>query len=108
MDRFIAHMKTPLISFMDGVISALNPRGKSAHAENPDDVVGGGVGLSVHAPFRIATEKTVFAMPEVSLQFTMIISVAERRHRQTSVYSLMLEQTSSCQDLTDSLDYTSA
>jgi hypothetical protein len=29
------------------------------------ETVGGGVGLSVHAPFRIATEKTVFAMPEV-------------------------------------------
>jgi 3-hydroxyisobutyryl-CoA hydrolase len=31
--------------------------------------VGGGVGLSVHAPFRIATEKTVFAMPETNIGF---------------------------------------
>ena len=30
-------------------------------------VVGGGVGLSVHAPFRIATEKTLFAMPETNI-----------------------------------------
>ena len=30
-------------------------------------VVGGGVGLSVHAPFRIATENTVFAMPETKI-----------------------------------------
>lgn len=30
-------------------------------------IVGGGVGLSVHAPFRIATEKTVFAMPETKI-----------------------------------------
>mmetsp|Transcript_76630 Transcript_76630/g.222511 ORF Transcript_76630/g.222511 Transcript_76630/m.222511 type:complete len:413 (-) Transcript_76630:216-1454(-) len=27
-------------------------------------VMGGGVGLSAHSPFRIATEKTLFAMPE--------------------------------------------
>lgn len=31
--------------------------------------VGGGVGLSVHAPFRIATEKTLFAMPETEIGF---------------------------------------
>jgi len=29
--------------------------------------MGGGVGLSVHAPYRIATEKTMFAMPETAL-----------------------------------------
>ena len=31
--------------------------------------MGGGVGLSVHAPFRIATEKTMFAMPETAIGF---------------------------------------
>jgi len=30
-------------------------------------VMGGGVGLSVHSPVRIATEKTLFAMPETSI-----------------------------------------
>ncbi|KAF6020123.1 HIBCH [Bugula neritina] len=29
--------------------------------------MGGGVGLSVHAPFRVATEKTLFAMPETAI-----------------------------------------
>lgn len=31
--------------------------------------MGGGVGLSVHAPFRIATENTLFAMPETKIGF---------------------------------------
>lgn len=32
-------------------------------------IVGGGVGLSAHAPFRIATENTVFAMPETKIGY---------------------------------------
>jgi 3-hydroxyisobutyryl-CoA hydrolase len=31
--------------------------------------VGGGVGLSINTPFRVATEKTVFAMPETLIGF---------------------------------------
>jgi len=30
-------------------------------------VMGGGVGLSIHSPIRIATEKTLFAMPETGI-----------------------------------------
>ena len=32
-------------------------------------IVGGGVGLSIFAPFRIATERTVFAMPETLIGY---------------------------------------
>lgn len=32
-------------------------------------VMGGGVGVSVHAPIRVATDNTVFAMPETSIGF---------------------------------------
>ena len=32
-------------------------------------VMGGGVGISVHAPIRIATDNTVYAMPETGIGF---------------------------------------
>ena len=32
-------------------------------------VMGGGAGVSIHAPVRIATENTVFAMPETAIGF---------------------------------------
>jgi len=51
LDHLIATSPKPYVAFIDGI------------------TMGGGVGLSVHAPFRIATEKTVFAMPETTIGF---------------------------------------
>lgn len=45
----IGSYKIPYIAFIDGI------------------VMGGGVGLSVHGQYRIATEKTLFAMPETQI-----------------------------------------
>ncbi|KAI5285000.1 hypothetical protein KEM55_000821, partial [Ascosphaera atra] len=51
LDQLIANYTKPYIAILDGY------------------TMGGGVGMSVHAPFRIATEKTVFAMPETRIGF---------------------------------------
>jgi 3-hydroxyisobutyryl-CoA hydrolase len=32
-------------------------------------VMGGGVGASIHAPIRLATDNTIFAMPEATIGF---------------------------------------
>ncbi|RKO86532.1 ClpP/crotonase-like domain-containing protein, partial [Blyttiomyces helicus] len=49
LNHLLGTLNKPFVSIMNGI------------------TMGGGVGLSVHAPFRIATEKTLFAMPETSI-----------------------------------------
>ncbi|KAJ1976305.1 3-hydroxyisobutyryl-CoA hydrolase [Dimargaris xerosporica] len=49
LNDLIAAVQTPVVALIDGI------------------TMGGGVGLSVHAPFRVATERTMFAMPETAI-----------------------------------------
>jgi len=49
LDYKLATLPVPLVSLIDGI------------------TMGGGVGVSVHGTFRVATEKTLFAMPETGI-----------------------------------------
>ncbi|KAI5119940.1 hypothetical protein M0805_002129 [Coniferiporia weirii] len=51
LDYQLATLQKPYVCILDGF------------------TMGGGVGLSAHAPFRIATENTVFAMPETKIGY---------------------------------------
>lgn len=49
LNHLIGTYKVPYVALLDGI------------------VMGGGVGLSVHGKYRIATEKSLFAMPETKI-----------------------------------------
>ncbi|GLV41048.1 3-hydroxyisobutyryl-CoA hydrolase [Carabus blaptoides fortunei] len=49
MNGIIGTYKIPYVAFIDGI------------------VMGGGVGLSVHGQYRVATERSLFAMPETQI-----------------------------------------
>ncbi|CCH42341.1 3-hydroxyisobutyryl-CoA hydrolase, mitochondrial [Wickerhamomyces ciferrii] len=52
MNYLLATYNKPIVSILDGI------------------TMGGGVGLSIHTPFRIITEKTRWAMPEMDIGFS--------------------------------------
>ncbi|KAI7861677.1 ClpP/crotonase-like domain-containing protein, partial [Spinellus fusiger] len=49
LTQTIATLRTPYVAILDGY------------------ALGGAAGLFIHSPFRIATEKTIFSLPEVSI-----------------------------------------
>ncbi|KAJ1673902.1 3-hydroxyisobutyryl-CoA hydrolase, partial [Spiromyces aspiralis] len=51
MDHYIATYQKPIVSLISGI------------------TLGGGVGISMFTPFRVATETTMFAMPETQIGF---------------------------------------
>ncbi len=51
LNRRLASLERPIVALVDGIC------------------MGGGLGLSVHGRYRVATERAVFAMPETALGF---------------------------------------
>jgi len=63
----LAAISKPYVAVMDGITSKYPVY--FAQTDPDGCTVGGGVGLSGMAPFRIATETTVFAMPETKIGY---------------------------------------
>ncbi|CCF55542.1 hypothetical protein KAFR_0A01030 [Kazachstania africana CBS 2517] len=58
LNALLATFNKPIVSIMDGI------------------TMGGGVGLSIHTPFRISTENTKWAMPEMDIGFFPDVGVS--------------------------------
>jgi 3-hydroxyisobutyryl-CoA hydrolase len=68
MNYLIGNLSKPCVVIMDGITSPSYLCLCAIHLHL--FIVGGGVGLSAHAPFRVATENTVFAMPETKIGYS--------------------------------------
>ncbi|KAJ2076670.1 3-hydroxyisobutyryl-CoA hydrolase [Coemansia sp. RSA 988] len=71
MNHLIAAYKKPIVAMLNGY------------------TMGGGVGLSIHAPFRVADETTVFAMPETKIGLFPDVGASfflSRMDGQTGIY----------------------
>ncbi len=51
LNHLVATVSKPVVSILDGI------------------VMGGGAGISIHGQFRVATENTLFAMPETAIGY---------------------------------------
>jgi enoyl-CoA hydratase/carnithine racemase len=67
VDYYLASLRKPYVALCDGITSAQPVC--FATAIWRIYLVGGGVGLIAHAPFRIATERTKMAMPETKIGY---------------------------------------
>lgn len=64
----ISTLQTPYLSILDGYARKWRNRRRNGNAITEQfALVGGAIGLFAHAPFRIATERTIFSMPEASI-----------------------------------------
>lgn len=76
LDHLIATYAKPYVALIDGI------------------TMGGGVGLSAHAPFVVATEKTLWAMPETTIGYYPDVGGLFRLSRMDGQLGLYLGMTS--------------